>query len=41
MSRSGKLADWITAFSGSMLFFALNALWFALWIPLNLQNRGA
>ncbi len=30
-----RLADWIAAFSGSISFLALNALWFALWIWLN------
>jgi uncharacterized membrane protein len=40
MSWSDKLADRITAFSGSMLFFYLNALWFAIWIPLNLGWFG-
>jgi uncharacterized membrane protein len=40
MSWSDHLADWITAFSGSMLFFYLNGLWFAIWIPLNLGWFG-
>ncbi len=40
MSWSDRLADRITRFSGSMLFFTLNALWFGLWIPLNLGWLG-
>jgi uncharacterized membrane protein len=40
MTWSDHLADQITAFSGSMLFFYLNALWFAIWIPLNLGWFG-
>jgi uncharacterized membrane protein len=40
MTWSDHLADRITAFSGSMLFFYLNALWFAIWIPLNLGWVG-
>jgi uncharacterized membrane protein len=40
MSWSERLADRITGFSGSMLFFYLNALWFAIWIPLNLGWLG-
>lgn len=33
-----KLADWIAAFSGSMSFLAMNALWFGLWIYLNVSG---
>lgn len=40
MSWSDRLADRITAFSGSMLFFYLNLAWFAVWIPLNLGWFG-
>ena len=40
MTWSDHLADQITAFSGSMLFFYLNALWFAIWIPLNIGWFG-
>jgi uncharacterized membrane protein len=39
-SWSDRLADRITTFSGSMLFFYLNAAWFAIWIPLNLGWFG-
>ncbi len=35
MSRSDRLADWITAFSGSMPFVYLHIVWFAGWIALN------
>ncbi len=40
MSWSDRLADRITAFSGSMLFFYLNAAWFTIWILLNLGWLG-
>ena len=40
MTLSDRIADRITAFSGSMLFFYVNALWFAIWIPLNLGWFG-
>lgn len=30
-----RVADWIAAFSGSMKFLALNALWFGTWIFIN------
>ncbi len=36
MSRADRVADVITAFSGSMLFVALHALWFGVWIAVNL-----
>jgi len=31
-----KAADWITAFSGSMLFLYAHAVWFLVWIAINL-----
>ena len=34
-SLQTKAADWITRFSGSMLFVYLHAIWFALWIAIN------
>ena len=40
VTLSDRIADRITAFSGSMLFFYVNALWFAIWIPLNLGWLG-
>jgi len=30
-----RVSDWIAAFSGSMTFLAMNAVWFAVWIILN------
>jgi uncharacterized membrane protein len=33
-----KVADWIAEFSGSMTFLVLNALWFAVWIWLNVSG---
>lgn len=33
-----RLADWIAAFSGSMSFLFLNALWFTVWIWLNVSG---
>ena len=38
MSASDRLADFITAFAGSMLFVALNVAWFALWIVINVTG---
>jgi uncharacterized membrane protein len=35
MSRSDRLADRITAFSGSMTFVYVHVVWFILWIALN------
>jgi len=37
-SLSERLSDRITAFSGSMLFILLHAIWFALWIAANLPG---
>lgn len=33
-----KVTDWVAAFSGSMIFLLLNALWFAVWIWLNVSG---
>jgi CRP/FNR family transcriptional regulator, cyclic AMP receptor protein len=33
-----RLTDWIAEFSGSMTFLALNALWFGVWIFLNVSK---
>jgi uncharacterized membrane protein len=38
MSASDRLADLITAFAGSLLFVALNAAWFAIWILINVTG---
>jgi uncharacterized membrane protein len=35
-SRSDRIADAMTRFSGSMTFVVLHAVWFAIWIVLNL-----
>lgn len=40
MSFSDRLADRLTAFSGSMVFVALHALWFGVWIITNLGLFG-
>ena len=34
-SLSEKLADWMTETFGSMIFLVINAVWFAVWIILN------
>lgn len=34
-SKQERIADWITMFSGSMGFVYLHAIWFAVWILLN------
>lgn len=39
-SWQDRMADKITWFSGSMLFFYLHAIWFAAWIGLNLHLFG-
>jgi uncharacterized membrane protein len=39
-SRSDRVADLITAFSGSMLYVYLHVIWFAAWIVLNLGWFG-
>jgi len=38
--RSEQLADWMTKWSGSMVFIYLHALWFGIWVPLNLGWLG-
>jgi uncharacterized membrane protein len=35
ISRSERIADWITALSGSMPFVYFHVVWFAVWIALN------
>jgi uncharacterized membrane protein len=35
-----RVADWIAEFSGSMPFLMLNALWFAVWIGINIFPLG-
>jgi uncharacterized membrane protein len=40
MSYSDHVADWITAFSGSMVFVGLHVAWFTGWIAYNLGWLG-
>ena len=40
ISPAQQIADWITWFSGSMPFLALNALFFAAWIFFNTVDLG-
>ena len=40
MTRSDRLADLITAFSGSMLFVGVHVIWFSAWIGVNLPVFG-
>jgi CRP/FNR family transcriptional regulator, cyclic AMP receptor protein len=35
-----RIADWIAWFSGSMLFLVLNAVWFIIWIAVNVWDFG-
>lgn len=35
-----RIADWVSWFSGSMLFLAVHAIWFLLWIVLNTGRFG-
>jgi uncharacterized membrane protein len=35
MSRSDRIADWVTAFCGSMPFVYLHVVWFLAWVALN------
>jgi CRP/FNR family cyclic AMP-dependent transcriptional regulator len=36
-SKIEKAADWIAAFSGSILFLGLHIVWFAVWIVINMN----
>ena len=40
LSWSDRLADHMTAFSGSMMFVLVHAVWFGFWIALNLGWLG-
>jgi uncharacterized membrane protein len=40
MTRSDRMADLITAFSGSMLFVGVHIIWFSVWIGVNLPVFG-
>ena len=35
MSRSDRIADWVTAFCGSMPFVYVHIVWFGAWVALN------
>lgn len=35
-----RMADWISWFSGSMQFLLLNAVWFVIWIAVNVWSLG-
>jgi CRP/FNR family cyclic AMP-dependent transcriptional regulator len=40
ISTLQRIADWISWFSGSMLFLALNAIWFVGWVAINTLPLG-
>jgi uncharacterized membrane protein len=40
MSRSDRIADWVTRFTGSMPFVYLHVVWFTIWIALNVRILG-
>jgi uncharacterized membrane protein len=40
LSTFERIADWISWFSGSMMFLLLNAVWFIVWIGLNTLPLG-
>ena len=40
ISALQRVADWISWFSGSMLFLVLNAAWFVIWIAVNVWPLG-
>jgi uncharacterized membrane protein len=40
MTRSDHMADAMTAFSGSMIYVAIHAVWFVVWIAINLRIFG-
>src|SRR6202008_2553246 len=40
LSPLERIADWISWFSGSMPFLALNAAWFVIWISINTLPLG-
>jgi uncharacterized membrane protein len=39
-SMQDRIANWMTTFSGSMLFFYVHIVWFALWFILNTGHLG-
>jgi len=40
ISALQRVADWISWFSGSMTFLALNVIWFVIWIAVNVWPLG-
>ena len=40
ISALQRVADWISWFSGSMQFLLLNAIWFVIWISINVFDVG-
>jgi uncharacterized membrane protein len=40
ISTLQRVADWISWFSGSMTFLALNVIWFVVWIAVNVWPLG-
>jgi uncharacterized membrane protein len=40
LSPLQRVADWIAWFSGSMYFLLLNAVWFIVWIAINIFPTG-
>jgi CRP/FNR family transcriptional regulator, cyclic AMP receptor protein len=40
ISTLQRIADWISWFSGSMSFLSLNAIWFVIWISVNVFQIG-
>ena len=41
ISTLQRVADWISWFSGSMQFLLLNAIWFVVWISINVWQVGS
>jgi len=41
ISTLQRVADWISWFSGSMQFLLLNAIWFVIWISINVWQVGS
>ena len=41
ISALQRVADWISWFSGSMQFLLLNAIWFVIWIGINVWQVGS
>ena len=39
-SAQDRIADWVTQFSGSMIFVYIHLVWFAVWLAINLGWTG-